>query len=217
MLGVSSASNFDGVLIQSETGLAQPVFYVDDMTLLVPGPVSAANTMIRASPASITADGSSASTLTVQARDTNNNNLTSSSGPVTLSATAGSLTGVTDNGNGTYTAKLTSSTTPAAANITGTIGGATIGNPAVVIFTLNAGPFAITNIESVPAGAQIAWNVFPGQSYSALSSPNLAAWTSNPVGVAGQFIDPNGLTAPQMFYQVKENMNPNPRISINTS
>ena len=68
----------------------------------------------------------STSTLTVQAKDGNGNNLTASAGTVTLSTSAGSLSGVTDNGNGTYTATLTSSATPGTANITGTIAGTAI-------------------------------------------------------------------------------------------
>ena len=61
----------------------------------------------------------------------------------------------------------------------------------------------------------MAWNAFPGQFYSVLSSSNLVTWTTNPVGVASQFLDPSELTAPEMFYLVKEDINPNPRISIN--
>jgi len=213
-LGVACATNFDGIWIQNQSGSSLTFFFVDDMTLLVPGPVSATNTTISASPAVITADGASISTLTVQAMDTNNYYLTSSAGTVTLNATAGSLSGVTDNSNGTYTATLTSPIAPATVNITGTIGGTAIGNPAVVVCTLNAGPFVITNIESVPAGTQIAWNAFPGQSYNVLCSTNLATWLPAPVGVADQFIDSNGLTAPESFYVVKESINPNPRISI---
>ena len=80
---------------------------------------------ISANPASIPANGTSTSTITVQAKDGNGNNLTSSGRHVTLSTSAGSLGSVTDNGNGTYTATLTSSTTPGTANITGTIAGTT--------------------------------------------------------------------------------------------
>jgi acyl-CoA thioesterase I len=215
--GVAGPLSFDQVWIQSQSGSALPVFYVDDMTLLGPGPVSAANTTITANPAALTADGAHTSTLTVQARDANDNNLTSSSGTVTLSATAGSLSGVTDHADGTCTATLTSSTTPGTANITGTIGGIAIGNPAVVFFTLNAGPFVITNIESAPAGYRIAWNPFPGQSYSVLSSSNLAAWVPTPAGVTNKLIDTQTAGTSPKFYRVKENINPNPRISIGKS
>jgi lysophospholipase L1-like esterase len=179
-------------------------------------PVSAANTMIGANPASITADGTSTSTLTVQAKDANSNNLTSSSGTVTLSITAGSLSGVTDNADGTYTATLTSAATAGTANITGTIGGIAIGHPASVTFTPRAGTLQFTRIEFVPTGTHIVWNAAPGQSYSVLASSNLVNWSPTSVGVAGEFIDTGSRAGvPQMFYRVKENINPNPRISIN--
>jgi lysophospholipase L1-like esterase len=182
-------------------------------------PVSAANTTISASPASIIADGTSTSTVTVQARDVNNNNLTSDSGTVTLSTTAGSLSAVTDNGDGTYTATLTSATMPGTANITGTIGGLAIGHPASVILTPRAGTLLFTKIEFVPTGTHVVWNAAPTQSYSVLASSSLAAtftnWNPTSVGVAGDFIDTNGHAGvPQRFYLVKENINPNPRISI---
>lgn len=217
-LGVANQPNFDGIWIQSQSSSALPVFYMDDMTLLVPGaPISAANTTITANPASLTADSRSASTLTVQAKDTSGNNLITSGGTVTFSATSGSVSGVVDNSDGTYTAILTSPTVPGTVSVTGTIAGAVIGHPATVTFTPGSSLLTITNIQSVPAGAQLAWNAFPGQSYSVLSSSNLSAslanWTSASVGVAGQIIDPNRLTHPEMFYRVKENINPNPIIS----
>ena len=140
-------------------------------------------------------------------------------GTVTLSASAGSLSSVTNNGDGTYTAILTAPTLPGTANITGTIAGAVIGNPAVVFLTPTSSTLVITNITTVPSGSELAWNAFPGQSYSVLSSSNLLTglsnWTPTSVGVASRFIDSNLLTDPKMFYRVKENINPNPRISIN--
>ena len=116
-----------------------------------PRPVSAANTTISANPASITANGTSTSTLTVQAKDANNNNLSTSGGTVTLSATAGSLGSVTDNWHGTYTATLTSSTTAGTANITGTIAGATIGHPTSVAFSPGPLSAANTTISANPS------------------------------------------------------------------
>jgi lysophospholipase L1-like esterase len=183
-------------------------------------PVSAANTTISANPSSITADGTSTSTLTVQARDADNDNLTSSSGTITLSTTAGWLSGVTDNGDGTYTATLTSTTTPGTANITGTIGGIAIGHTASVTLTPRAGTLLFTKIEFVPTGTHVVWDAVPGQSYSVLASSNLVTtlvnWSPISVGAAGDFIDTGSRAGvPQMFYRVKENINPNPRISIN--
>jgi hypothetical protein len=101
----------------------------------VPGPFSAANSTITASPGSIVGNGVNTSAITVQAEDAHGNNLTSSQGTCLLNTTAGALSAVTDNNNGTYSATLTSANAVETANITGTIGGATIGNPASVNFT----------------------------------------------------------------------------------
>jgi acyl-CoA thioesterase I len=214
-LGAAGATNFDGIWIQSQSSLALPVFYVDDMSLLPPGPLSAADSTISASPGSITADGTSTSTLTVQAKDVNNNNLTSSAGTVTLSTTAGSMSGVMDNLNGTYTGTLTSAAAAGTADITGTIGGIAIGHPAAVTFTPRPGTLEFNRIESVPTGTHIEWNAAPGQNYSVLAGSNLVNWSPAWVGVAGEFIDADSRAGvPQKFYRVKENMNPNRRISI---
>ena len=61
--------------------------------------------------------------ITVQAKDANGNNLTTSGGAVTLHPTVGAIGAVTDHNNGTYTATFTSPTTTGTATITGTIGG----------------------------------------------------------------------------------------------
>jgi len=57
-----------------------------------------------------TADGTSTQVITVQARDMNNNNLTTGGETLVFSATAGSMGSTTDNGNGTYTATWTAPT-----------------------------------------------------------------------------------------------------------
>jgi len=82
----------------------------------------------------VAADGSSISTITVRAKDASGNTLTSSGGPVTLTASAGTLSGVTDNKDGTYAATLRSSTSPGQAVIGGTIAGGAIAHPATVTF-----------------------------------------------------------------------------------
>jgi lysophospholipase L1-like esterase len=82
------------------------------------------------------------------------------------------------------------------------------------VFTLPAVSLQFTRVESVPTGIHLVWNAAPGQSYSLLASSDLLNWTPTPVGVAGEFIDTNAVGGQQMFYRVKENINPNPRISI---
>jgi hypothetical protein len=57
------------------------------------------------------ADGTSASTITMQARDANGNNLTTGGLTVTMSANgSATLSAVSDNADGTYTATITNST-----------------------------------------------------------------------------------------------------------
>jgi lysophospholipase L1-like esterase len=92
---------------------------------------------------------------------------------------------------------------------------------ALVLGSASMSPAAslqFTNIQPLPAGVQLSWNASPLQSYSVLSSSNvttsLSNWSPTSVGVAGQFIDSNRLTRPIMFYRVKENINPNPIISL---
>jgi CxxC motif-containing protein (DUF1111 family) len=71
------------------------------------GAVSAANSTISPSLASITANGAT-QIITVQARDAYNNNETSGGATVVFSLNGtGTLSSTTDNGNGTYTATLT--------------------------------------------------------------------------------------------------------------
>jgi hypothetical protein len=113
----------------STPGLDQGSAYV-----FASSPVAADST-ISASPSSIAADGSSTSTITVQAADADGNDLTLGGATVTLSTTSGHLGPVTDNGNGTYTATLTSPTSQGRATVTGTLNGSPIGSSATVTFT----------------------------------------------------------------------------------
>jgi hypothetical protein len=77
---------------------------------------------VSAAPASIPNDGATSSTITVQLRDSQLNDITSGGDTVTLFTDLGILSGVTDNGDGTYTATLTSDTT-GLATISGTVNG----------------------------------------------------------------------------------------------
>jgi len=92
-----------------------------------PGSVSAINTTISASPTSVTTNVGATSTITIQAKDAQGNNLTASGGTVTLaedSATA-VLSAVTDNNDGTYTATINNNVAESVI-ISGTIAGNTI-------------------------------------------------------------------------------------------
>ncbi len=102
-----------------------------------PGPADKNTSTISASPTFIDSDGSSTSTITVQLKDSEGNNITTGGANITLSTNAGSLdnTSPTDNGDGTYTAILTSSTSNEIATITGTLDNETITDNAKVTFT----------------------------------------------------------------------------------
>ena len=104
---------------------------------VTPGPASAAASTITASPTSLTADGVSTSTITVQLKDQYFNNVTASGGIVNLSATGSATLSANpahDNGDGTYTATLTAPNTAGTSTITGTLGGTAIGGSALVTF-----------------------------------------------------------------------------------
>ncbi len=114
--------------------------------------MSATTTTISASPTTLVANGITTSTITVQAKDANHNNLTGSGGAVTLHATVGTIGTVTDNNNGTYSAIFTSPTTTGTATITGTIGGNTITSTPSTTVALDPGTAstATTTISASP-------------------------------------------------------------------
>ncbi len=117
---------------------------------IVAGPVSAATTTIVASPTTLVANGSTQSTITVQAKDANGNNLAASGGAVTLHPTLGTIGTVTDNANGTYTATFTSPTTTGTSTITGTIGGNPITASTTIALTTGPVSAATTTIVASP-------------------------------------------------------------------
>ncbi len=99
-----------------------------------PGTASLVNSLITASPTSITADGVSTSTITVQLKDGSGNNLIASGGTVALATTLGTLGGVTNLNNGSYTATLTSAATVGTATVSGTLNAAALTHTATVQF-----------------------------------------------------------------------------------
>jgi acyl-CoA thioesterase-1 len=71
-----------------------------------------------------------------------------------------------------------------------------------------------TLVEPTPSGLHLVWNAAPRQSYSVLVSSNLVDWKPASVGVTGKFIDPQTAGSSAKFFRVKENLNPNPLISL---
>ncbi|MCR2805246.1 invasin domain 3-containing protein [Paenibacillus soyae] len=103
-----------------------------------PLPASAATTTIEASPASIAADGTSQSTLTVRLKDMYGNAISKGTDSVTLATTLGTLSAVTNHNNGTYTARLTAPTSLGTATVSGTLNGSALQQKATVAFVPGA-------------------------------------------------------------------------------
>jgi len=106
---------------------------------------------ITASPNSITANGSSTSSITVQLKDANGNNLVSDAGTVTLATDVGSIGSVSYQSNGSYKATFTSSTTAGTATITGKLDGAGLSDKANVTLTSGAVDRHHITIQANPA------------------------------------------------------------------
>ncbi len=166
---------------------------------LIPGPVSAGNTVITAAYTNLLANGEGSTIIAVQAKDAHNNSLTNSGGTVTLTASAGSLLGgtgspstvtATDNGNGTYAATLTSAVAPGSATLSGTIGGSAIGNNATVTFSQYALLEGFNYTSGTTLGSNSPWTA--SETGITVSSTNLAYRSGssladfNPPGNAAQ-------------------------------
>ncbi|MFE8072492.1 FG-GAP-like repeat-containing protein [Marinobacteraceae bacterium S3BR75-40.1] len=117
------------------SGSLNGVAITDTATLTFnPGAAASSTSLISASPATVTADGTIA-TVTVQAVDANGNNLTTGGDTIALSQNGSATLGnVTDNGDGTYTAAI-NSTVAETVTVSGTLNGSTISDTASVTFT----------------------------------------------------------------------------------
>jgi hypothetical protein len=151
------------------------------------------NSLISADPTEITADGSSTSTITVQARDSAGNNIGTGGDHVIIETDAGTLLGsVVDHDDGTYTQQLLSSTNAATATLTGTINGFDIGDSATVHFVsgnADAGSSSISAADSqLPAdgtaSTQITVQVRDAHG-NAVSEPGHAITLSTSLGTLG--------------------------------
>lgn len=124
---------------------------------IIPAAASGATSEITADPASIPADGTSTSTISVQLRDAFGNALTGGGATVQLATTLGILSPVTFAGNGRYTATLTSSTTAGTATVSGTVNGTGITDTASVIFQQVGQPALAMVVQpaDTPVGAPV--------------------------------------------------------------
>jgi adhesin/invasin len=117
---------------------------------LTPGAANVTTSLITAAPTEIVADGVTTSTITVQLKDINSNDLTSGGDTVALATDLGTMGSVTDNSDGTYTATLTSGISAGTATITGTVNAAAITDTETVTFTSAAADPTKSLITAAP-------------------------------------------------------------------
>ncbi|MGU3489420.1 Ig-like domain-containing protein, partial [Enterobacter bugandensis] len=145
-------------------------------------PPVVANSSLTVSPASIVADGSASTTVTLTLKDINNNGMKGQTVAFTTTGTAVTLSGVTDHNDGTYTATLTG-TTGGTAQISATVNGSAFGvSPASVTLTLADEP-----PESI--STQVNTHTF------AVSSENGTFPTTGFAGASFTLVPKNGASA----------------------
>lgn len=120
------------------------------VTLSASNILSPAQSIITTAASTLTLQSPLPTTLvTLQARDSGGNNITSGGAGVTISPSAGSMGTVTDNLNGTYTGTFTAPITAGTVTISGVMNGVAVGNPATV--TINPGAAAALAVGTQPA------------------------------------------------------------------
>ena len=143
---------------------------------------------ITASPALLSADGTSMSQVTVVIRDAGGAEIGASAGTVVLNApTLGMLDSVTDHDDGTYTATFTAGTTVGTSVITGTLDGTAIADSAIIV--LEAGT-ADPSTASIAADSSSL--IADGVSTS-LVTVTVTDGNGNPVTGANVVFDPPNL------------------------
>jgi gliding motility-associated-like protein len=133
-----------------------PSLYICGSVPIIASPVTS---LISANPTTINADGTATSTITIQLKDAQGNNLTTTGGTVSVATSAGTFGTVIDNNNGTYTVILTSSNVATTANITYELNGTTGSNTAAVTF--------VSGGTSAPTGSA-------NQTFCITNAPTLA-------------------------------------------
>ncbi|MEI7028374.1 Ig-like domain-containing protein, partial [Paenibacillus sp. y28] len=113
----------------------------------VPGAASAAASTVETANATLIANGTSQTTVTVKLKDAHGNALTTGGATVGIATTSGTVSGITDNNNGTYTATLTAPATAGAATVSATLGGTALASTAIVQFVPGAASAASSTVE----------------------------------------------------------------------
>ena len=158
---VAGVATFSGLSIDSAgtgytltgaaTGLSSAVSSAFNIAA---GAVSTSQSTVSVSAATVASGGTV--TLTLQAKDANNNNLTSGGLTVAFTASGGTSTGTigatTDNANGTYTATFTAVTAGTATTVHATIGGTAVTSTLPTITVTPGGVSTSQSTVSVSAG-----------------------------------------------------------------
>ena len=147
---IDTATLGEHTLTVTATDLAGNVASLDRIYTVTVGTADGSTSTITASPSSITADGISTSTVTVQLNDATGNPLVSGGDDVVLITDLGTLSLVSYIGDGTYTATLTSATTTGLATVTGMLDLSEIGS-ATVSFAVGAADASTSTITASPS------------------------------------------------------------------
>jgi len=161
----------------------EPIGMTVEVEFYDPNVADPSESTINAHPGSITANGTSQSVISVEARNAGGDLVGSGGDEILLSTSAGTIgSSITDQGDGTYTALLTSSTQVETATVTGTINGTVISDAAGVQFVADdGGPVdpATTRISASPTAI-----VADGEATSIITVEARDAW-GNPVDQGG--------------------------------
>jgi hypothetical protein len=179
--GVATAVANGTATIRATFPQSAPLLDVtQDVSLTVAQTVAPTRSTITPAAASIVANGTSTTLITVQLKDANDNNMATGGAAVSLATSLGSLAPLppADLGNGVYRSTLTSGTVTGAATITGTVGGLAITNNAIVQLTAGtASKYLVTSNNSTPvAGTTVTIRA------------QLADASNNPIATAGNAV-----------------------------
>ncbi|WP_298515759.1 Ig-like domain-containing protein [uncultured Kordia sp.] len=120
---------------------------VTELCMATPEP-DLENSMIMANPTAIPADGNSTSTITVQLKDADGNNITTGGAIVDITTTAGTITAPVDNNDGTYTSILQSTSVEEIALTSFTLNGAQSSQIAPVEFYISSDCYFTSSFRS---------------------------------------------------------------------
>jgi len=189
--GVATALGNGAATIRATSGVA-----TGDANVTVGQVASLSQSTVIPAAATLVANGTSSTTIAIQLRDANGNNLTFGGSTIVPTATRGTLGAVTDNGAGSYSVTLTTGTTAGPANVSATANGQTLQNTGLVSFTAGAASqYVVTVSPSLTplAGAPvtISARLADGFGNSVGSAGNVVTWSSTG---GGSFASPTSTT-----------------------